>query len=154
MAGARYSIVREDVALVAATAKDVLVYKAPSTHRTIIRKWWVDFDGVTAGNNHVLVQIFRGTGTPTGGTTITSDAASLDGKTPTAPVGIFYTAPTGGITAGAGTKVESHRWHPTSGTLMEEALGEEIEIAPGELFVIRCTAPQAVNVTAGMRIEE
>lgn len=152
MAGARFSYTTFDSALAANTAKDILAITAPSTGKIAVSKWWVDFDGVTAGNNQAKVQFDRATGSVSGGTTVSSGIVVNHVGNPATPQSALMLGTVGTPTLGETLSgdLEGHRWHPTTDHMVEYALGEEIEVTPSGIVVWRITAAQVVNVTLGV----
>lgn len=145
MAGKRFSVTKDAIALVAATAKTVLAVKAPSTVNLQICKWYVEFDGTTSTNNMVEVDLYKSTTGTSTGTSLT--IVPLDLGNPTSSSASAHHTVTSGLTLG--NPFETHRIHPTTGFVQEQSLGQEYTLDTSGLFVIVCTAPQAVNVTVG-----
>lgn len=154
MAKAGYSIVTGGaVALSAATAKSVLGVKSASGFGIDLKKFKVGFDGVTASAVPVLVELCYCTfGANSPGTNSTSvTPAQIYGRS---------------ITVGA-TAAKTWTTEPTTITVIQEwlltpngglvfydfPLGDTPDSAVSEGFVIRCTAPAAVNVRASMEFE-
>ena len=154
MAACGYSIVTGGaVALTAATAKSILGVKAHANSGVQVKSLEVAFDGVTASAVPVLIELCYATFTTNApGTASTS-------VTPAQNYGRVLTA---GFTAGKTWTTE-----PTVLTVLKELLlpadkgvlayqfplGQEPDSALAEGFVIRCTAPAAVNVRASMVVE-
>lgn len=138
------------VALSAATAKTILGVKAHANSGVLLKKVKIGFDGVTATAIPVLVEVGYCTWATNGpGTNSTSvTPAQLNGRVISV-----------GATAGKTWTAE-----PTTITALDESLipafmgvawydvplGDEYDSAVSEGFVIRCTAPAAVNVRATM----
>ncbi len=153
MARAVYKAVTgADVALVAATAKTVLGWKAGVTFGLVLRRMAVYFDGITAAGEPVTIEYcyatFATNAPGTASTTITPTQAG------------------GRVLAHGTTAARAWTTEPTVLTVLEEELvhpqmgkaewlppGDEFDTALGEGFVIRCTAPAAVNVRASMTAE-
>ena len=154
MAACGYSIVTGGaVALTAATAKSILGVKAHANSGVQVKSLEVAFDGVTASAVPVLIELCYATfATNSPGTASTS-------VTPAQNYGRVLTA---GFTGGKTWTTE-----PTVLTVLKELLlpadkgvlayqfplGQEPDSALAEGFVIRCTAPAAVNVRASMVVE-
>ena len=154
MAACGYSIVTGGaVGLTAATAKSILGVKAHANSGIQVKSLEVAFDGVTASAVPVLIELCYATfATNSPGTASTS-------VTPAQNYGRVLTA---GFTAGKTWTTE-----PTVLTVLKELLlpadkgvlayqfplGQEPDSALAEGFVIRCTAPAAVNVRASMVVE-
>jgi len=154
MAAVGYSCTTEGaVALSAATAKSIIGAKAHANSGLQVKGLNVSFDGVTASAVPVLVELCYCTfGANSPGTNSTS-------TTPRQKYGRSLTA---GFTSGKTWTTE-----PTTITVLREflltpnggaleyqfPLGMEPDCALGEGFVIRCTAPAAVNVRATLDLE-
>jgi hypothetical protein len=140
------------VALSAATAKTILGVKAHANSGLLLKKLKIAFDGVTASAIPVLVE----TGYCTWATN--SPGTASTSVTPAQKNGRALTA---GFTAGKTWTTE-----PTVITVLDEILipafmgsawydvplGDEYDCALAEGFVVRCTAPAAVNVRASADI--
>jgi hypothetical protein len=135
-----------EIALVAATAKTLVLLTAPSNHRLLIKRLRVTFDGTSPTAEPGIVEVFRYTtaGTFTSGTPRLKGAGS---ETPQATFGYNATA------------------EPTTGDLLEilEAdrgyevfypLGMEIVIPGGGRVGIRATFAAIVNALATIEYEE
>lgn len=141
-----------DVALSAATAKSILGIKAGASFGLVLRRQGTYFDGVTAGNEPVLVELCYATfATNAPGTNSTSVTPIQGG---------------GRVTAHGMTAARAWTAEPTVLTVIDEALihpqmgkvewqppGDEYDTALGEGFTIRVTAPQVVNGRAAMNVE-
>lgn len=153
MARAQYrALAGADVALTAATVKSVLGIRAGTAFSLVLRRMAVYFDGVTAGNEPVLVEWCYATfATNAPGTNSTSET----------PVQTGGRVQTHGMTAASSWSAE-----PTVLTVLEEELihpqmgkaewlppGDEFDTALNEGFVIRCTAPNNVNVRPSITVE-
>lgn len=154
MAKSGWSIVTGGaVALVATTAKSVLGAKAHANGAIDLQKLRLGFDGVTASNVPVLVELCAATfATNAPGTNSTSVTPNL----------IYGRSTTVGWTAAKTWTAE-----PTVLTVIEELLitpnggmypydwplGTSIDTPLGEGLVLRCTAQNNVNIRASMVIE-
>lgn len=154
MAKAGYSIVTGGaVALSAATAKSILGVKAPSGNGIDLKKFKVGFNGTSASEAPVLIELCYATfATNSPGTNSTS----------VTPAQIYGRA----ITVGA-TAAKTWTTEPTVLTVLQEwlltpngglvfydfPLGDTPDSAVSEGFVIRCTAPAAANVRASLEFE-
>lgn len=154
MAKAGYAVVTGGaVALSAATAKSVLGVKAPSGNGLDLKKLKVSFDGVTASAVPVLVELCYATfATNSPGTASTS----------VTPAQIYGRSVTVGATAAKNWTTEPtvlttlQEWYltPNGGLVFYDfPLGDTPDCAVSEGFVLRCNAPAAVNVRAGMEFE-
>ncbi len=154
MAKAGYSAVTGGaVALSAATAKSVLGVKSHANFGLDLKKIRVSFDGTSATATPVLVELCYATfATNSPGTNSTSvTPAQLYGRA---------------ITVGA-TAAKTWTTEPTALTALEEwlvtpagglavydlPLGDTPDSAVSEGFVLRLTAPAAVNARAGIVFE-
>ncbi|TDD97650.1 hypothetical protein [Actinomadura rubrisoli] len=154
MAKAGYAVVTGGaVALSAATAKSVLGVKAPSGNGIDLKKFRVAFDGVTATNVPVLVELCAATfATNSPGTNSTS----------VTPVQVYGRAVTVGATAARTwtteptvlTVIGEFLLSPAGGVVFYDfPLGDTPDSAVSEGFVIRCNAPAVVNVRASLEFE-
>jgi len=133
------------------TVKSILGVKAHANSGLILKQAWVEFQGVSATGEPVLVEICYCTyATNSPGTNSTSE-------TPSQGSGRVITA---GFTAGRAwsseptviTVLEPHFIHPQAGVIYQIPLGDEYDSAVSEGFVIRCTAAAAVDARAGMKV--
>lgn len=146
---AKYSLVTTaSVALAAATAKTVLGARAGAAFGFDLYEWGVAFDGVTAANTPVLVELVSWSATSTG-TSTAATPIQVGGRT---------------IAHGSGTTGQNFTVEPTTLTVIKSILltpnggtfvetldpmnGLDSDVAQG--FGIRCTAAQIVNVRAYM----
>jgi len=148
---ALYWVSIDAIALTAATAKSVLELGTPTTDRAKIVEWWAEFDGVTAANTPVKVEVGRFSTGVTTATTVTAEKADpADGAAAT--VAKHTTS-----TEGAGTVVGmpwNKRIPPTSGFHYVAPLGREVVLAVSTFWRMRLTAAQTVNATVGVVWEE
>lgn len=154
MAKAGYSVVTGGaVALAATTAKSVLGIKAASGFGIDLKKFKVGFDGVTASAVPVLVELCAATfATNSPGTSSTS----------VTPTQIYGRAITVGATAAKNwtseptvlTAIGEFLLTPNGGLVFYDfPLGDTPDSPVSEGFVLRCTAPAAVNVRASLEFE-
>lgn len=139
----------------AATAKSILSSVAPSGKNFAVTEVSVFFDGVTATEKPVLVELMRstqvGAGTATAVTLRQVRGVSTYTASTTA-VKNFTVEPT--------VVTPLRRWliDPYKGAGWQQLpLGREIECYPGGAIVLRMTIPTggaAVNTEAGMEVEE
>lgn len=156
MAAVGYTVITEGaVALSAATAKSILGVKAHANSGLQVKGFMVAFDGVTASAVPVLVELCYCTfATNSPGTNSTNIAESqLYGR-------VLAAGFTGGKTWTGGneptvvTPLKEFLLAPDKGVIAYQfPLGQEPDCALAEGFVIRCTAPAAVNVRATMDVE-
>lgn len=137
------------VALVAATAKTVLTVIAPATFGIDLTGFEIGFDGVTASDKAVLVEVvlFSADGTGTAGT-----VNQEYGRAITAGFTSKYNysvEPTGvGV-------VRRLSLTPIGGlVIVMFPFGQTVDTAPSQGAGLRCTAPtSAVNVNATLHFE-
>lgn len=151
MAKAGYSLTTgAAVALVATTAKTVLCVIAPAQFGIDLKKVHIGFDGVTASDKSVLIEICTSTlatnSTP-GTANTTGTVNQIYGRTITAGFTGFY-----GSTSEPTVLTPVVVWllTPNGGTaLYDIPLGDTLDTAVSAGIAIRCTAPTtAVNVRA------
>ncbi len=139
------------IALVAATAKTVIGVKSGSDFGLDCCGFEVSFDGVTASAVPVLVELMLSTWA-TNGTMGTNNTST----TPHQRNGRVIAS---GVTSGANwtseptvlTVIRNFLLTPAGGTLIYDfPLGTEPDCDLSQGFAIRCTAPAAVNVRAGL----
>lgn len=140
-----------DIALVAATAKSVVNVINGANALARIAEMGVSFDGVTAGNEPITVELCHST-QATAGTSTSHTIAQLRGATRTVEgTGARnYTAEPTVLTV-------LKRWlvHPQTGLVIQYPLGREPEqITTADGTIIRCIAPDAVNCQAYLEFEE
>jgi hypothetical protein len=152
---AGYSVVTTaDVALVATVAKTVLGVKSGAAFGVDVNAIALAFDGVTATDKPVLVEVCYCTfaTNPPGTASTSRTPAQLYGRTLAHGVTAasnWTTEPT------AITVLEEHRLTPMGGTeFIYLPLDQSYDCALGEGFAIRLTAPtSAVNARATMKWE-
>lgn len=157
MAKSMYKVNTEgQVALAANTPKTVIGVKAHANSGLNLKSFRVDFDGVTATEKPVLVEVCYCTwATNSPGTNSTS----------TTPRQIGGRAITAGFTSGKSwtseptvlTVLEEFSFDPNKGLfLYDYSLGDEPDCAVSEGFAVRMTVPSggaAVNARAGLTVE-
>lgn len=139
------------VALSAATAKTCLMVMSTSTISGQMIELGVGFDGVTASNTPVLIELVKSTNasnsTPgTNNTSVTPIQTRGDGNTSGNGVAATFTA-FAASTSEPTVLTVVKRWlvPPTSGLLYQAPLGREVAIVPSMGLGVRITAPQVVN---------
>ena len=144
------------VALSAATAKTCLMVIAPSTISGQLVELSVTFDGVTASNTPVLVELVKSSNatnsTPgTNNTSVTPVQSRGDGNTNGAGLAPLFTA-FAASTSEPTVLTVLKRWlvPPTSGFVYQAPLGREAAIVPSSGMGVRLTAPQTVNARVGL----
>jgi len=140
-----------DVALAATTAKTVLNVIAGTGAPIRLVEFGVSFDGVTAGNEPVTVEICSST-QATAGTSSSATPRQIRGATRTvqASGARNYTGEPSVLTV-----LKSFLVHPQGGGLVVQfPLGREMEEAATNGIALRLTAPDAVNAQAYMEFEE
>lgn len=144
------------VALSAATAKTALMVICPSSFGIDLKKYRIEFDGVTASAVPVLCEIVTSdnTSNSTPGTANTTESANIKQ--------VYGRSITTGFTAFSAstseptvlTVVERFTLTPTGGTLFYDfPLGDTIDTAVSAGIGIRLTAPATVNARASMTFE-
>ena len=138
------------VALAAATAKTILAVIAPAQFGIDLRSLELSFDGVTASNTPVLVEICSSTQATAG----TNTAATVDQ--------VYGRAITAGFTAAKNytaeptvlTAVDEFTLSPNGGLIIRDwPLGEGFDQDVSKAFALRLTAAQVVNARATMKFE-
>lgn len=140
-----------DVALSAATAKTVISVINAANALIRITEFGVSFDGTTAGNEPVLVELCSST-EATAGTTTDGTPVQMYGPTRTVQADYKYN-----YTAEPTTLTALKMWlvHPQTGIVVQHPLGREVEqVTTADAVCIRCTAPNTVNARAYMCWEE
>lgn len=141
------------VALAASTAKSVIGVSAPAQFGVDLTKYRLAFDGVTATNTPVLVELCYATfATNAPGTNSTSiTVQQVYGRSITAGFTAAYnwtTEPT------VLTAIDSFTVTPNGGTLVYDfPLGTSPDSAVSQGFVIRLTAANIVNVRPSLWFE-
>ena len=149
-----YQVTTEgEVSLSAATAKTVLGVKAGSAVGLVLKQLSVDFDGVTASAEPVLVEVCYCTwATNAPGTASTGVAENqLYGRVIAADF-------TGGKTWTTEPTALTVQWafalDPNKGLFVYDyPLGESPDCAVAEGFALRLTAPATVSARAALRVE-
>jgi hypothetical protein len=144
-----YVVSVDAVALSAATAKSVLELGTSASDRVKIVEWWVNFDGVTASNTPVRVEVGRFSAGVTTATTANEKFDLADGSPST-------TAKHSTTVEGAGTAddILNFRVPPTGGFHYIAPLGREFVVPVSGFWRMRLTAAQTVNATCGVVWEE
>jgi hypothetical protein len=147
-----FSTSTDAIALVAATAKSILEIATPASTGALIIGWWCEFDGVTASNVPVKLEVGRFSAAVTTATTATPSKMGY-GQNALASQATVKNSTTA---EGAGTFVdgEIHRIPPTSGIYIQYPLGREWSLPASSFWRIRCTAAAGVNVTFGIQWAE
>lgn len=145
------------VALTAATAKTALMVITPSTFGGDLKKFDVSFDGVTATDKAVLVELVTSTNatnsTPgTANTTETSNIVQLYGRSITTGFTAFSASTSEPTVL---TVIRRFTVSPYGGTFSYDfPLGDTFDWAVSAGIGIRLTAPtSAVNARCGMTFE-
>lgn len=149
MAGVGFYMSAAEIALVATVAKTIIEVTAAANHRALIEQIGFFFDGVTVGDEPVVVELIRigTTGTGSAGTPVLRDPDMSE----TLQVDFKYdmSAEPTGITV-------LKRWniHPQSGYEIILPLTAPIPVPGSGLIGIRCTAPDVVNVIVNVEGQE
>lgn len=129
--------------------KTLMELQTASTGRATVVSWWVEFNGTTAANAPILVELVRASAGITG-TTVT--AVKYKDYAPAAAVTVKHTA------SGEGTAtdvLEAHYVPPTSGLIVQYPLGREPEIPISGFLRLRVTAASgSVSANVGFVWEE
>ena len=151
MAKAGYAIVTgSTVTLSASTAKSVLGVQAPEEFGIDLKKVWFAFNGTTASDAPVLVELCRAT--------FESNAPGTN-STAVTPQQLYGRTIAHGVSAARNwtseptqlTTVAELSLTPNGGTLMYDwPLGDTPDCAPEDGFVLRLTAGAGVGVRATM----
>lgn len=150
-----YGINSGSTALAAATVKSVLGIRAGAAFGLQLKYYEISFDGVTASAVPVYVEIgyctFATNSTPgTANTNLNSAITQRTGRTLTngmTAMGAWTSEPTV-ITTFIDLWLD-----PNKGAILYDfPLGDEPDSALNEGFVIRCTAPAAVNIRTSLRV--
>ena len=143
-----YAEVGAAVALAPATAKTVLTVIAPAQFGVDLVGFRLGFDGVTAANTPVVVEIVTWTtdGTGTGGTVVQAYGRSITaGFTSKYNYSVEPTTP---------TLVDRYSLTPNGGAIVYDYPRDRTpDTAVSNLIGIRLTAAQAVNCNATMIFE-
>jgi hypothetical protein len=147
-----FSATADAMAVNTASLQTLLEVDQAASRFLILKQWSIEFDGVTASNTPVRVQLCQVTAASAAGTAVTP--ASM--KANQAAVGAAAKKLPG--SEGTVTVLEEHRIPPTSGLVLQYPLGEEPFIngaaASASGLSLRGQAAQAVNATAAMEWEE
>lgn len=141
-----------EVALSAATAKTVLSVIAASGKPIVVPQFKIDFDGVTAAAEPVLVELMRSTQAGAG----TSSAVTPRRKRgPTTATVAATAAKTYTAEPTVLTLIEDYAVDPYKGMfVIQYPLGREPDAIDGAALLLRLTAPATVNVRAFIEFEE
>lgn len=149
-----YTASIDNNALAAATAETLLELKTTSAVRATLVQWWVEFDGVTASNTPVKLELLRVSGGTPGVTGTTLTPLKFTDFAPAAATTFTHTVTNEQGGSSTFEVLEVHRIPPTSGIFVQYPLGREIQIPVSGHFRIRLTAAQIVNATGGVIWEE
>jgi len=157
MAKAGYAVrTSAAVALAAATAKTALMVITPAQFGIDLKKFRVSFDGTTASNAPVLVELVSSTNatnsTPgTGNTSETGNIVQLYGRSITTGFTAFSASTSEPTVL---TVIDSFLLTPTGGTLFYDIpRGDTIDNAVSTGTGLRLTAPNVVNARCSMWFE-
>jgi hypothetical protein len=130
-----------------ATAATLIALTAPAAKRIVIKKYWIEFDGVNAAEKPVFIEAQRATSVPSGTTTaFTPEAVDPANGAAVATALVYNASQTeGSPTMAAG---ETHLISPTSGIYIQEPLGEEGIVAAASFWRLRATVDQSGTPTA------
>ena len=129
--------------------KTLMELQTASTSRATIASWWVEFNGTTAANAPVLVELVRASAGITG-TTVT--AVKYKDFAPAAATVVKHTASAEGTPTDV---LEAHYVPPTSGLIIQYPLGREPEVPVSGFIKLRVTAASgSVSANVGFVWEE
>jgi len=143
-------------ALVVSTSgvKTLLEVRQAASRFLLLKQWSVEFDGVTASNVPVQVQLVSGSGTASTGTAGTQPVAMRDLQ-PAVSASCVNTVTVENTTI---VILEQHRVPPTSGILIQYPLGEEpFKVGAASntnILAVRALAGAAVNAAVTIEFEE
>ena len=143
-----HAVTPSEVALVADTAKTVLMLTAPANQRVVIQRMGVFFDGTKSNNEPILIQLYRMT-----------DAGTLTSGSPAdyQDLGITFNTTMGynaTVEPSQGELVDTFNIHPQQGIEIILPLMQELIVAGGGRIAMVITAPDAVNCVAKFMFEE
>ena len=157
MGKAQYHVATQaNVALVAATAKTVLMVISPAQFGVDLKKFKVSFDGITASSVPALVELVTSTNATnsTPGTNNTNENGSiiqLSGRSITTGFTAFSASTSEPTVL---TIVDRFLLTPNGGTLFYDyPLGDTPDTAVSTGIGLRITAPAGVNARASMTFE-
>lgn len=136
------------VALSAATRKTVIQLHAPTTNRTKVTGVEVSFDGVTASDLPVYVELRRQSDAGSGSSSVTP-VPRVDGDTAAATTAIKSAVT---VTDVAGDPVGDWYVTPNGGTYVRDLSEDDfVEVVATDRLGVVCTAPtNAVNVIVNL----
>src|SRR5882757_3713952 len=155
MGAAGYNVITSSaVALVGTTLKTVVGVNATANFGMVLKKYRISFDGVTASAVPVYVEICNSTfaSTPPSGTNNTLETVfQTYGKGITAG---FVGARNWTVEPTVNTPMDAFLLTPNGGTVIYDyPLGDCPDLGVSTGFLIRCTAPAAVNCRAALLFE-
>lgn len=148
MAGVNFVISAGEIALVADTAKTVLEVTAAANHRALLNEVSFMFDGTAVGNEPVFIEEIAITTTGTG-TAGTVQKRGDFGETIQTSFKYNMSAEPTGITV-----LKRYNIHPQAGAIIPLPITRPIPIPGGDLWGLRMTAPDNVNVVVNAEGEE
>lgn len=148
MAGINFVMSAGEIGLVATTAKTIVEVTAASNHRCLLHEISFMFDGVTVGNQPVFVEEIVITSTGTGSAGTAQKRGDFGESIQTSFKYNMTVEPTG-ITV-----VKLYNIHPQSGVIIPLPINRPLPIPGGDLWGLRLTANEAVNVVVNLEAEE
>ncbi len=138
-----------EIPLSAGTAKTTMQIVAAANHRVAIKSVGFFFDGVSSSNEPIAIEFLRQSSAGT------ASAAALTGDEGTPSETIQTTGGTA-CTAEptAGAVLRRYECHPQAGYERSYAQDEEILVPGGGRLGVRFTAPNNVNMTGFICVEE
>lgn len=128
--------------------KTLLELITASTDRLTLISWWVEFDGATASDTPIKVELVRASAGITG-TSITP--LKYTDYAPAAATTAKHTATAEGTPTDI---LEVHYVPPTAGLIIQYPLGREIQVPVSSFIRARVTAGVGVNAAVGMVWDE
>lgn len=149
MADLQFTTAPAEIALVATTAKTVLLVKMPTNQRGKLLEWGVYFDGTSAVAEPAVVELIIPTndGTMTATGTVKVDPGQSETVQASATINASVEPTFTDV-------IERKNVHPQSGYEKAYGLGSEVKIPGGNRLGLRITSPSAVNVIPYFKIEE
>jgi hypothetical protein len=137
------------VSLTAATAKTVIMVKAPTNQRLVVLEWTVAFNGTATTNTPVTVELVRYSSDGT------MSALTARKTNPSLPETIQSTwTHTASSEPSVSEVLDTFLVHPQTGHVYPLPLTREWEVPGAGRFGIKCTAAQSVSVVPRLVAEE
>jgi hypothetical protein len=150
MAGLVFTATTAEIAMVAATAKTILMIKTAAQQRGKLKAWGVFFDGISASAEPILVELCHASTDGTGAASPPSGIKVDESQGETIQSTIthnFSSEPTV-------TVIERKEVHPQSGYEKIYPYGDERRVKGAGRVCIKVTSPAVVNAVGWMEFEE